>query len=329
MIFETKKVPLETLGEYLAEVRANLGLTIAEVADKTGISEKYMLSLEAGQYHHLPPNVYILGFLKKLAGFYSIPLKTLLAQYKKERGIIDQVANNLVIPSSGWRVWVSKLIVTPKLITLAGGISLVFIAVFYLVFQVSAINRTPSLKILEPAAGSIVRGSVINISGQSDPGSIVAINGQSVFVDAEGSFHTTLGSASGQKELAITAQNKFGKQTAEKLLVVVEDPAISEQKPAILSAGLNLELKFSRSTTIDVSRDGVASAKETMAADAVKTIQADNKIILTTSDAGSTSATLNGKQLGVLGRAQESLTIPFTADSEVVFRSQGSGALNP
>jgi cytoskeletal protein RodZ len=332
MIFETKKVPLETLGEYLASVRENLGLSVAEVVESSGICEKYLLYLEAGQYQHLPPDVYIFGFLKKLAELYSVPDQTLLEQYKKERGIINQVANNLLAPQTGFRGWLAKLVITPKLITLAGGLGLVFIAVFYLVFQVSAINRTPSLKVFEPASGSIVKGSVVNVSGQADAGSVVSINGQNVFVDDQGKFNTSLSVAVGQKELAITAQNKFGKQSSQKLVVMVEDPALAAASaaplPAPVSLGLNLELKFSRATTISINRDGEELAKETVPIDGVKNITAQSKIILTTSDAGSTKATLNGKELGILGRNKEKLTIPFTADSNLVVKTDTANSQN-
>jgi len=327
MIFETKKVPLETLGEYLASVRNHLGLSVAEVVESSGICEKYLLHLESGQYQHLPPDVYILGFLKKLADLYAVPVETLVQQYKKERGIIDQVANNLLVPPKGWRAWSSRLVITPKLITLAGGGGLVIIAMLYLVLQVSAINRTPSLKMFSPVPGSIVKGSVVSVVGQADAGSNVLINGQRVFVDDQGQFSTDLSVAAGQKELTIGAQNKFGKQTEQRLLVVVEDPvAVAPLSPE--PAGLNLELQFTRQTIISINRDGTDLAKETIPANGIKTVQAQNKIILTTSDAGSTTATLNGKQLGVLGRNKETLTIPFTADSELVVRHGSNSSQN-
>lgn len=319
MVFQTKKVPLETLGEYLNAIRGNLNLSLAEVAEKTGIGEKYLAQLEASQYSQLPPDVYTLGFLRKLADLYSVSESSLLAQYKKERGIIEQVANSAAQAKTGWRSWFGRIIVTPKLITLTSGVTLVVLALLYLVIQVSAINRTPSLKVFGPIAGSIVKGSIINVSGQADPGSEVAINGEQVFVDTAGKFDTNLSAAVGQKELVITAQNKFGKKAEQKLLVMVENSVAAAQANApenvSVTSGLNLELKFKRDTTIDINRDGVDLAKETVPADGTKTIQADSKIILTTSDAGSVVAVLNGKELGVLGRAKESLTIPFTAES--------------
>lgn len=316
MLFETKKVPLETLGEYLAEIRRQLSLNVADVADQTGIGERYLLNLESGQYDQLPPDVYVMGFLRKLAYLYDISFDTLLKQYKKERGIIDRMAQQALLPVTGWRGWLQRLVITPKLLTLAGTTGLVLIALLYLGIQVTAINKIPDLKIVSPAAGSVIRESVINVSGHVDPGSLVTINGQSVFVNPAGDFQTALSAAAGQKELAVVAQNKFGKQATQKLLVVVEQPETTvAQDSQPETAGLNLELKFTRPATIDVNRDGVDLAEETIPADSVKTIEADEQIILTTSDAGSIVATLNGKELGTLGRAKEFLTIPFTLDS--------------
>jgi cytoskeletal protein RodZ len=325
MIFETKKVPLETLGEYIAEIRQQLGLNVAEVVEKTGIGEKYLLNLEGGQYHRLPPNVYVFGFLRKLAELYAIPIETLLSQYKKERGIIDQVAEKVVAPPTGWRSWRTRLVVTPKLLTLAGGLGLVFVALGYLVVSVFLINKTPSLKVFQPVSGSVVKDSVITVAGQADPGSIVAINGENVFVDPKGNFSTNLGVAAGQKELAITAKNKFGKQSTQDLSVMVESSSLTGSEQAMpQAAGLNLQLKFARPTTINVNRDGVDLSEETVPAGGVKNIQADQKIVLTTTDAGSISASLNGKDLGVLGRNKERLTIPFTADNNLLVKSDTS-----
>ena len=85
--FETKKLSMETLGEYLGAIRAELGLTLEEVSQKTGIYEKFIHYMETGKYNLLPPSVYILGFIKKLSTVYKISPDPLIAQYRKENGV--------------------------------------------------------------------------------------------------------------------------------------------------------------------------------------------------------------------------------------------------
>jgi cytoskeletal protein RodZ len=91
--FETKKLSMETLGEYLLEVRNQFGFTLEEVSQKTGIYEKFIYYIETGKYHLLPPGVYVLGFLKKLAQIYDISAYALQEQYRKERGIVEHQAS--------------------------------------------------------------------------------------------------------------------------------------------------------------------------------------------------------------------------------------------
>ncbi len=321
MIFETKKIPIETLGEYLTHIRESLGLSVAKVAENTGIGDKFLQYIEAGSYHRLPPDVYVFGFLKKMAEIYSISPDILLEQYKKERGIVEQLASEKIATKNGVKSWFAKMVVTPKLISLFGGIGLSFIAVFYIVFQVSAINKTPGLQITQPVAGVVIRDSVVTVTGQTDPGTAVAINGQNVFVDTEGKFSTTLGVSAGQKELSVTAQNKYGKTIVQKVAVIV-DTSTSDtgtaQSPAPDSKQLSMEIKFTRPTTITVTQDGVDLPQEDIPADGVKHIDAKSAVILKTSDAGGTVVTVNGKNLGPLGRTHESLTVPFTADNSLL-----------
>ena len=72
MVFERKKIQLETLSEYLQEAREALGLSAEEVAAKTSIKLFFLQALESGEFKKLPPDVYVLGFLKQLAELYSV-----------------------------------------------------------------------------------------------------------------------------------------------------------------------------------------------------------------------------------------------------------------
>ncbi len=312
--FKQKKVPMETLGEYLSEIREQAGLTLEEVAQTTGLYEKFLYYIEQGKYQLLPPDVYVRGFLKKLAEVYKVSAEELLEQYKKERGIVEHAARETITPIKSWKQWLEKITITPKLITVTGSAVIGVIAFFYIVVQVFAINKTPSLDILEPKNDAVVSGTSVTVAGTTEPGIIVTINGQNVFVQNDGSFHTTLGVAPGQKELKIDAQNKFGKHSTRVLSMRVEEPHIAGAQ-TIVPSELNLELKFSRATKITVTRDGIEIPDEIVPAQGIKNIVGQDKIVLTTSDAGSTLATLNGRELGVLGRVGQPLTIPFTKEA--------------
>ncbi len=312
--FETKKLSMETLGEYLAAVRSELGLTLEEVSQKTGIYEKFIHHLETGKYHLLPPGVYVCGFLKKLADIYKISPEALVAQYRKESGIVEHTASSKLADEKSWQAKLKQITITPKLITISVSALVVVLAFFYVVFQVFAINKTPTLVISEPKNDTVISGSSVNVTGKTEPGITIAINGQNVFVNPEGNFTTTIGVAPGQKELKIAALNKFGKTSEQTLALRVEEPKVAGAKTEVASE-LQLEIKFLKATKIELKRDGVDIPAEVIPAGAVKLVSAKESLDLTTYDGGNTEVSLNGKPLGKLGKSGEKITIPFSKDA--------------
>lgn len=312
--FETKKISSETLGEYLSIVRSQLDLTLEEVAQKTGVYEKFISYIETGKYNLLPPGVYVLGFLKKLAGVYNISCEDLINQYKKERGIVDFINKEKKKEENSWKGWVRRLTITPKLITLMTGLAIVLLVIVYVAYQVIMINRTPSLVISEPKNDAVIEGSSINIVGKTDTGMSVSINGQNIFVEPDGSFRTTIGVASGQKELQIQSENKFGKINKQVIALRVETPQVAGAETTE-STDFNIEIKMKKATKIGLIKDGITIPEEIVPAGGIKQISATDSVTVTTYDAGSTEILLNGESLGLVGKAGQKLTLPFTKHS--------------
>ena len=314
MIFEKKKIQIETLGEYLREVRGNLQLSLEEVAKKTNIKPAFLKGLEQGDFSVLPPNVYVLGFLKQLAKFYNIEAGALVDQYKKERNIQQQVENNHNRPKTWLGTKLGKLVITPKYMSVSLGLMFVVITIVYIIWQVLSINKTPNLEIFEPQNNQVVLGTFVEISGQTDPGMHVTINGQDIFVDNQGKFKNQLGISAGPKDLQITAKNKFDKAITKTISIVGQDKPTPTVVPK--DAPLKLKLEFSADVNIMFSADDSTAQTGSFHTGEVKLLTAQQKIILSTSNAGATKATLNGQVIGALGKANEKLdNIPFYSSS--------------
>lgn len=318
--FEIKKISQETLGEYLKAIREQQKLSLAEVAQTTGVLEKFIEAIEQGKYQILPPDAYVVGFLKKLATAYSISCEDLLEQFHKEKDISVQADNKKLTPPKGFRAFFAELSVTPKLISVSVGLLLGVSAFSYVLFQVFSVNRTPELSILEPTANTVLSGSSITFKGKTEPGVSVSVNGQNVMVKSDGGFETTLGAAPGQKDFQVVATNKFGKERVESFSLRVEEPKVAgeaTQQPSEIV----LELQFARNTTINIVQDGVELPEETVPAGATKKIIAQDLIELTTSDAGGTQVSYNGSKLGSLGKSGERITVPFTKAAQEILET--------
>lgn len=317
MEFENKKVKMETLPEYLKATRESFSYSIAEVSHRSGISEKFIRDLEGGYYHRLPANVYVLGFLKKLAEIYGVDELQLEEQYKKEREIhenIHKYASGQIYTKSK----LSQFSITPKTLILAISILVVLSVIIYLGYQVHAVNVPPKINIVQPKNGEVVSTASVLLSGTVDPGSKLTVNGQSIFVDGSGNFKQLVSVGAGQRILTFVADSTFGKES-QKQITIIDNYQSADSSTQPVSAPVSLTVTVGpNSTWVSVQADSGQVDQETFLAGSSKTFTAQQRILLSTGDAGSTSVSLNGKDLGKLGRDGETLRdIPFTADNVI------------
>lgn len=330
MVFEYKKVPTETLGEYLIEIRTQRGFTLEGVAKRTNIKIKFLQYLETGQLQALPPDVYVVGFLRQLAELYAMPCDILLAQFKKERDITDHVAEEPLAKIAARTTFLSRIVITPKLMSVGFGLIFVLVTMGYIVWQVVSINSTPSLEVISPQSGAVIKQSYINVEGHTEPGTLVTINDQDVFVDNKGQFRTTLGVAPGQKELLFKAKNKFDKVITKSVRVVI-DTTVGRVEPQVAgtfdNAQVTLELQFLKDASLTITVDDENQKPQIIAAGVTKVIHAKNRILLSTSNAGSIRAKLNQKDLGLLGRDGEVLAnVSFSPESATIVDRVGKAS---
>lgn len=307
MLFEQKKIQIETLGEYLMSVRNNLKLSVEAVGKKTGIKIKSLTGLESGDFKILPPDVYVLGFLRQLAQLYHVDAEILIEQFKKETGIQKQITQQLAARQAPWpkKYW-QKLVVTPKILSLGLGLAFVVVTVGYIVWEVWSINKIPVLEISTPVNNAVITSGSVTIGGKTDPGMIVTVNGQNLFVNDQGGFQTQLGLSPGLTEITIIAKNRFGKQTGKTLDIIGAAVAPAD------TGQLELKISFSADVSLGFAIDDGPIQQMDFNAGDTKTFLAKNRILLSTSDAGATKITLNGQALGPLGRPKEQLNnIPF------------------
>ena len=300
----------ETLASYLLEARKDVGLELSEVAKKISIAPKYLEALEKGIFVGLPPDVYISGFLRRLAVLYDVPADALISQFKKEKAILFPPQTET--PKKSFKS--PKFTLTPKTFSVITGVFLVVAVISYVIWQIASLNSTPTLEITEPKDGQVIKSSVVVISGQTDPGSNVTINGQQVLVSNTGDFSVQLGVSAGQKSFKISAQNKLQSVITKNLTIIVEDQGKQPTENEPISRGVNVLVTARSNILVKFSLDDGSPIEITMLKDETRVLNAKSKILLSTNNGGYTEVRYNGKELGVLGKDGEVLTdIPFVA----------------
>ena len=285
-------------------------MSVVEIARLAKIQPKYLLALESGEYENLPSPVYVKGFLKSLSGIYGISLSNLLVQYEAEKGLLQNLEP---LERDTQQVPVRQFVFSPKTLTLAGLAVLGALSLSYLYFQVSSLHRPPSLVVISPEADGMMDTSLVVLKGHTEPGAAVYLNNQPLVVDVNGNFQENLSLAPGTNLLAIKSVNKFGKENTVTRAVAVVDKRIAGLSDSAtttppVTAGIEFELIVgAQPAWVSLSVDGEQLYSGTMLAGATRTVHANEKMVLSTSNAGSMRVIMNGKDLGFLGKDGETL----------------------
>lgn len=321
--FTARKVKtIQTLGEKLEEARKSSSLSIEEISKRTNIQKKYLEFLEKGKYNELPADVYVAGYLKTYADCFGLDFQEVISLYKKEKGIEEKI-KSFRKKKNIRKVRSSPIIITPKMIRLSLACLAVLGVFFYLWYQVSGISRPPELLVSEPASDKTVSEDLIVVSGKTEEGASLAINGQPIHADSSGNFRESIGLQQGLNILRIISSNRFGKQTLIERKIMVEtalaksdrenekdtkvkkeEEKLEENQNAAGEVTLRVSIK-EKATWIHVEEDGKVAYSGTMLPDSTQSFSAKERITLSSAKANTTYVNFNGKDLGKLGETGE------------------------
>ncbi len=219
--FTTKKLEGSiTLSEKLIEIRTVNGVDLDTLSDRTKITKKYLVYLEEGRLDKMPAEIYVKGFLKKLADFYGVDVREFLKLYKKEECIRQNIDKSKYPPFNLSHS--PTFIITPRTVTvLAVGIILVSFLVFFS-FQISAIFKGPELVIDFPVNELVVDFTPILVEGSvNDSGSTVYINGEVISLK-DGKIAEEINLTPGSNIIKILAVNRFKKRSEVVRTVILK-----------------------------------------------------------------------------------------------------------
>ncbi len=208
-----------TLGEKMKAQRKAANITIGEMEEKTKISKTILKAFEAGDYPKLPEPMYTRNFLKIIARTLQVDETYFLDLYEHECGSCNYTGT-AHLPRQ--RARASNFFVASRLIKICG-IALIAIAVLvYLGIQIRYITKAPSLIVLSPEDGLVTQDAMILITGKTDAGSHVSINGTSVLLSTEGVFEQEVSLERGMNTISIEAAKRYSEKATVYRRVILD-----------------------------------------------------------------------------------------------------------
>lgn len=192
----------QTTGERLAKVREGNNLTLPEVARKIGIKAYYLEAIETGQYNELPGDIYTLEFVKTYARFLRLDSAEVASRYVVER----ERYTPKVVKKERTRHWpkAASIIKAAGVLASAG-------AVVYALILGRTLLLPPRLEVFSPAVYYESTGSLVVLSGKTEPGSKLFVNNKEVRLGEQGDFNETFNVSPGLTLLKISSQDKRGR----------------------------------------------------------------------------------------------------------------------
>lgn len=199
---------MKTAGEILKAGRKEKGWTIAELSQRTKIQERFIQALENSDLARLPAMPFVNGFLRTISIELDLKPEGIVAVFRRDFGEGDK---GKVIPNvseekdKGFR-W------APSTSIVIGILTMILVFSFYLIIQLKGLLGVPGLEIWEPQDQAVV-GTETVVEGRTDPTASVAINGQKIKKNRNGTFSQSIGLPEGVQTVTISATGQNGKTT--------------------------------------------------------------------------------------------------------------------
>lgn len=232
--FKAKEIKqTKTVGQRLKAARLRKQLSLDETERLTKVKLKYLEALEEDRHDLLPTEVYSLGFLRCYGEVLGLNTTKLLDQYRRERQAVKSAkvdsAQAALAPAR--RLVGPRFLVTPRTLITVGSIVIVLSLLLYIALGIKSFTAPPSLRIDTPDMESRTSQPTLTVSGQTDPGVTLTINGEQITVDQAGKFNHDIAVAPGLSTLEFVVTNRLGKE-ARAARKVLADYQVSTAAPS-------------------------------------------------------------------------------------------------
>ncbi len=212
-----------TLGQRFGQARQAKEASLADAELATKVSGKYLTALEAGRYHELPADVYVVGFVRRYATWLELDSTEAVQQYRAERlrAVAAAPKRHVTSPVRSIQpLAMTRVFITPERFLGLAVSAFLLLFVGYLWFQVKSFAAAPPLDLTSAVDNQIVKVDTLTLAGSTDANAKLAINGEMVPVDQTGKFTATIRLVDGVNTIELRAQNRTEKETVKVLKVL-------------------------------------------------------------------------------------------------------------
>ena len=185
------------LGQVLRIAREEKRLSPTEVSRRLKLPIKYIEALEAGRWHELPEGSYARLFVRTYAKYLGLPSEDLLLKYPVPARVSVTPNHH---PASMRRVAYGR-----RILVVVGALAIVL----YLVSQAWQAFQPTQLSLSSPLDAVTTFTPSALVSGVTQVGTVVTVNGEVVEVSGEGRFSLSVALSPGINTITVVARKTY------------------------------------------------------------------------------------------------------------------------
>jgi len=221
MAFKRKSISSQkTVGARLRSARRRQKITLEEAEEKTKVRLKYLKAIEEDNWQEFPSQIYLLGFVRRYAGFLGLDQDALAKEFKHEIGDANGASRGLL--SRPKDTFFDRFIITPRVVVGTLVVVILVALISYVIYSVNQLSKPPFINIVSPKEEIIIQKEIV-VSGKTEDTALVEINGQSVNVDDAGDFSQKVELTPGVNIFEIKAKSRLGRSSAKTVRVLFEN----------------------------------------------------------------------------------------------------------
>lgn len=289
-----------TAGEILKKKRESLKKSLNTVSVDTKIQKRFLEYIENDQYDKFDSEVFASGFIKIYSKYLGLDVEKLLAIYRRgnlsSKMKIEEKKNSKKITN---RI---KFHITPQILAITFLSIFLVLIIGYIGYQIYQYQRPPQLTILQPENEYKTHEEILLLKGNTQPSSVVVINGQQVEIDQLGYFEKKIILNSGVNTITVTSRKNSNEQLeVTKTLRVIYDEGEQEGEvvqPSLQEYKVVLQILQSASW-IKLDIDGENKISQILEPNTKKEYIFQKEFTLVTGKVNSTSIEINGEKVEI------------------------------
>ncbi len=198
---------MSTVSQILSQKRKGLDINLETVSKELHIKKENLEAIEKADWKSLPEPAYVQGFIKNYADYLGLDSKYLLALYRREYDPKKHPQSTSVFKKN------KQFFLTPTRIGYIAFILIVLVFASYIFLQYTSILKSPTLTLANPPDNQTTTIPVTQISGFTQTGATVSVNGEFIAVDENGNFNKELKLSDGQNVIEIVAAFRLSPKT--------------------------------------------------------------------------------------------------------------------